>query len=97
MSGLFGQGLSALLCLLVGLFLLILVRVQWMFFLWPLVILAGLVIVFGVFLARSALRAMNAALPPSNGLDDYTRLHEALFWIAVAVSGYGLYLMLTAI
>lgn len=95
--GLFGHGLSALLCLLVGLFLLVLVRVQWMFFLWPLVILAVSVIVFGVFMARSALRAMNAALPQSNRFRQYTRLHEVLFWLAVAFSGYGLYLVLTAI
>lgn len=95
--GLFGHGLSALLCLLVGIFLLLLVRFQWMFFLWPLLILAGLVILFGVFMARSALRAMNSALPLSNRFRRYTRLHEALFWIAVVISGYGLFLLLTAI
>lgn len=95
--GLFGQGLSALLCLLVGVFLLLLVRFQWMFFLWPLLILAGLVILFGIFLARGAMRAMNAALPLSNRFRRYTSLHEALFWIAVFVSGYGLYLILTGI
>ena len=38
--GMFGQGLSALLCLLLGLFLLFLVRFQWIWFLWPLGILA---------------------------------------------------------
>lgn len=95
--GLFGQGLSALLCLLVGLFLLLLVRFQWMFFLWPLVILAGVVILFGVFMARASLRAMNAALPASNAFRRYTRLQEVLFWLAVAASGYGLYLLLAAI
>lgn len=95
--GLFGHGLSALLCLLVGLFLLILVRVQWMFFLWPLVILAGSVIVFGIIMARSALRAMNATLPLSNKFRQYTRLQETLFWFAVAFSGYVLYLVLTAL
>jgi DnaJ domain len=95
--GLYGHGLSALLCLLVGVFLLLLVRFQWMFFLWPLLILASLVILFGIFMARSALRAMNAALPLSNRFRRYTKLHEALFWIAVVVSGYGLYLLLTAI
>ncbi|HWN10445.1 MAG TPA: DnaJ domain-containing protein [Pyrinomonadaceae bacterium] len=93
--GLFGHGLSALLCLLVGLFLLVLVRLQWMFFLWPLVILAVCVIVFGVFMARSALQAMAATLPLSNRFRRYTRLREALFWIAVAFSGYGLYFLLT--
>ena len=65
-----------------------------MFFLWPLLILAASVIVFGIFMARGALRAMNATLPLSNRFRQYTRLHEALFWIAVAVSGYGLYLVL---
>jgi curved DNA-binding protein CbpA len=94
--GMFGHGLSALLCLVVGIFLLLLVRFQWMFFLWPLLILAGLVILFGVFMARSALRAMNASLPLSNRFREYTRLQEVLFWIAVVVSGYGLYLLLTA-
>lgn len=95
--GLFGHGLSALLCLLVGLFLLLLVRFQWMFFLWPLLILAMFVIFFGILMARSAMRAANASLPPSNRFRGYTRLQEALFWIAVTGSGYGLYLLLTAI
>jgi len=95
--GLFGHGLSALLCLLVGLFLLFLVRFQWMFFLWPLLILAMFVIFFGILMARSAMRAMNAALPLSNRFRRYTRLQEALFWMAVLGSGYGLYLLLTAI
>ena len=95
--GLFGHGLSALLCLLVGSFLLVLVRLQWMFFLWPLVILAVCVIVFGVFMARSAVRSMTATLPLSNPFRRYTRLQEALFWLAVAFSGYGFYLLFTSI
>ena len=95
--GLFGHGLNALLCLLVGLFLLFLVRLQWMFFLWPLLILAAFVILFGILMARSTMRAMNASLPLSNRFRRYTRLQAALFWIAVMGSGYGLYLLLTAI
>src|SRR6266850_7494702 len=42
--GVFGQGLSALLCLLLGFFLLFLVRFQWIWFLWTLAILAFFVI-----------------------------------------------------
>ena len=95
--GLFGHGLSALLCLLVGVFLLLLVRFQWMFFLWPLLILAGIVILFGIFMARNALRAINATLPESSRFRQYTRFQETLFWIVVAVAGYVLYLVLTAI
>ncbi|HEX2271452.1 MAG TPA: DnaJ domain-containing protein, partial [Pyrinomonadaceae bacterium] len=38
--GVFGHVLSAALCLAAGLFLLLLVRFQWIWFLWPLAILA---------------------------------------------------------
>lgn len=95
--GLLGHGLSAFFCLLVGLFLLFLVRFQWIWFLWPLGILALLVIFFGVMMARSAMRAVNASLPLSNRLRRYTRLQEAIFWSIVTASGYGVYLLLTGV
>lgn len=95
--GLMGHGLSAFFCLLIGMFLLFLVRVQWIWFLWPLVILAVFVIGFGVLMARSYMHAMNASLPASNRLRRYTRLQEALFWSAVVVVGYGVYRLMTAI
>ena len=95
--GLYGHGLSALLCLLVGLFLLFLVRFQWIWFLWPLAILALFVILFGIFMARSAMRAMNQALPASNRFRRYTRFQEAMFWSVVAGGGYGIYLLLTSV
>lgn len=95
--GLLGHSLSAFFCLLVGLFLLLLVRSQWIWFLWPLAILALLVILFGIFMARSAMRAANASLPLSNWLRRHTRFQEVAFWTAVAGSGYGIYLLLTAL
>ncbi len=95
--GLFGHFLSAFLCLLVGLFLLLLVRVQWIWFLWPLVILAVLVIVFGVLMAHSAMLAANASLPLSNPVKRHRSAQEAMFWTAVAAAGYGVYLLLTSL
>jgi hypothetical protein len=95
--GLLGHGLSAFFCLLVGLFLLFLVRFQWIWFLWPLAILALFVILSGVMMARSAMRAVNASLPLSNRLKRYTRLQEAVFWSVVTASGYGVYLLLTSV
>lgn len=95
--GLLGHGLSAFFCLLIGLFLLLLVRFQWIWFLWPLGILALFVIFFGVMMARSAMRAINASLPSSNRFRRYTRLQEAVFWLVVTVSGYGVYVLLTAL
>jgi hypothetical protein len=94
--GLLGQGLSAFFCILIGLFLLFLVRLQWIRFLWPLALLAILVILFGIVMARSAMRALNGSLPVSNPFRRYTRVQEAIFWMVVIVSGYGVYLMLTA-
>lgn len=94
--GLFGHFLSAFLCLLLGLFLLFLVRVQWIWFLWPLVILAAFVISFGVLMAHSAMLAANASLPLSNPVKRHRSLQEAMFWTAVAAAGYGVYLLLTS-
>lgn len=91
--GLFGHCLSAFLCLLIGLFLLFLVRFQWMWFLWPLAILASFVTLFGVMMARSAMVAVNASLPSTNPLRRHTRLQEAAFWSAVVGGGYGIYVL----
>ena len=93
--GLFGHFLSAFLCLLLGFFLLFLVRVQWIWFLWPLVILAVFVIGFGVLMAHGAMLAANASLPLNNPMKRHRSVQEAMFWLAFAAAGYGVYLLLT--
>jgi hypothetical protein len=95
--GVFGHCLSAFLCLLVGLFLLFLVRSQWIWFLWPLAALAVFVIIFGIMMARSATMAVYATLPFANRFRRHTLLQEALFWIAVAGAGFGIYLLFTRV
>ncbi len=95
--GVFGHCLNAFLCLLIGLFFLFLVRFQWIWFLWPLAILALLVILFGVLMARSAMVAVNASLPVTNRFRNHTILQETIFWVAVGGGAYGVYLILTAV
>ncbi len=95
--GLYGRCLSALLCLLTGLFLLFLVRFQWIWFLWPLAILAGFVILFGVMMARSAMVAVNASLPVTNPFRRHTLVQEAMFWTAVGAGAYGVYVLFTGV
>jgi len=95
--GLSGQGLSALLCLLLGLFFLFLVRFQWIWFLWPLAILAFFVIAFGVLLAHAAMLSFTLSLPKSNLLQRYRLLPEAMFWSAVAGGVYGIYVLFTVV
>ena len=93
--GVFGQGLSAFLCLTGGVFLLLLVRFQWFWFLWPLAVLAVGVVAFGVLLARSAMVAVNDSLPVTNRLKRHTKLQEVAFWTVIITTGYGLYLLLS--
>jgi hypothetical protein len=93
--GVFGHCLSAGLCLIAGVFLLLLVRFQWIFFLWPLALLALLVLGFGVLLARSAMVAVNDSLPVTNPLKRHTRIQEAAFWTVIVSGGYGLYVIMT--
>jgi hypothetical protein len=93
--GVMGQCLSALLCLIAGLFLLLLVRFQWIWFLWPLAILAVSVVGFGVLLARSAMVAVNDSLPVTNRLKRHTKLQELAFWAVIVTTGYGLYVLLS--
>lgn len=93
--GVLGHCLSALLCLIAGVFLLLLVRFQWIVFLWPLAIVALLVLGFGVMLARSAMVAVNASLHNTNPLKGHTRLQEVAFWLATLSAVYGLYVVMT--
>jgi len=92
--GVLGQCLSALLCLLTGLFLLFLVRFQWIDFLWPLAIVALIMVGFGVLLARSAMVTLNDSLPITNRLKRHTKLQELAFWTVVVISGYGIIYLL---
>ena len=94
--GVFGHCLSALLCLIAGMFLLLLVRFQWIWFLWPLAILAMFVIGFGVLLARGAMVAVNASLPSTHRLRRHTSLQEFAFWLIVVSGAFGLYLLIAS-
>jgi len=93
--GVFGHALSALLCLFAGFFLLFLVRFQWIWFLWPLAILAVFVLGFGVLMARSAMVAANESLPSANRFRRHTKLQEVAFWVVVVGSVYGIYVLFT--
>jgi hypothetical protein len=95
--GVFGRGLSAFLCLIVGLFLLFLVRFQWIWFLWPLGILAVGVIFFGVLMMRHAVVSFSDSVVRGNPFRRHKGIQELLFWLAVGCGGYGVYLLLTAV
>lgn len=92
-----GQFVSAALCLAAGLFLLLLVRFQWMWFLWPMVILASLVIIFGVLMAHGAMLSMREQYDDAHPAHRHKGLQEAAFWSVVCAGGYGVYLVMTSV
>jgi hypothetical protein len=93
--GVFGHVLSAGLCLAAGLFLLLLLRFQWIWFLWPLAILAVFVVGFGVLLARNAMVKVNESLPVTNRFRRHTTIQEVAFWVVIITSCYGLYVLMS--
>ncbi len=92
-----GQCVSAALCLAAGVFLLLLVRFQWMWFMWPMILLASLVILFGVGLAHGAMLSIREQYDASHPAHKHTRLQEAAFWSLVCAGGYGVYLVMTSV
>jgi curved DNA-binding protein CbpA len=95
--GVYGQGLNALACLAAGGMLLMLVRFNGLWFLWPLGILAMGVMLFGVLIAHSTVRNARESLRASHPARRFRAVQELAFWTIVVGAGYGLYLILTAL
>ncbi|MFN2578130.1 MAG: DnaJ domain-containing protein [Pyrinomonadaceae bacterium] len=95
--GFYGQLLSALMCLALGLLLLLLVHFNGLWFLWPLSILAAGVILFGVMIAHSAMTNVRESMSSGHPVRRFRALQEVVFWLVVAGGGYGLYLILTTV
>ncbi|MGQ0762458.1 MAG: J domain-containing protein [Acidobacteriota bacterium] len=95
--GIYGQALNALVCLAAGSMLLLLVRFNGLWFLWPLGILALGVMLFGVLFAHSAVRNARESLRASHPVRRLRAVQELAFWTIVVGAVYGLYLILTAV
>ena len=94
--GVYGQALNALACLAAGFMLLLLVRFNGLWFLWPLGILAMGVMLFGVLIAHAAVRNARESLRLSHPVRRFRAAQELAFWTIVVGALYGLYLILTA-
>ena len=92
-----GRIVGALLCLVLGLVLLLLVRVHYVLFLWPLAMLAALIVVFGIMMAHGALRFARESSPPKHPARRFVWAQEAAFWSCVCGGIYGVYLLLTSV
>jgi curved DNA-binding protein CbpA len=88
-----GQWVGAILFIASGLALVLLVRFQWIWFLWPLAILAVFLIVAGVLMAHAAMQKLGDGRIVSRRWFGVTL--EVGFWAAVLGGGYGIYLVLS--
>ena len=93
--GFYGQGLNALLSVVLGLLLLFLVRFNGLWFLWPLSILAAGVVGFGVLMAHSAVTHARESLNQAHPLRRFRVAQEIAFWLILACGAYGVYLIWT--
>jgi len=93
--GFYGQGLNAMLSVVLGLLLLFLVRFNGLWFLWPLSILAAGVVGFGVLMAHAAVTHARASLNQSHPLRRFRVAQEIVFWLILGGGAYGIYLIWT--
>ena len=92
MSAAAGQSLGALLFIGAGLVLALLVRFQWIWFLWPLAALSVCLIVVGIVMAHGAIRRIEDQQKPARRWLGVTL--EVTFWAVIVGGGYGIYLVL---
>ena len=95
--GVYGQILSAVLCMLLGLMLLFLVHFNGLWFLWPLSILATGVVLFGVVMAHSAMTNARESFAAKHPAQRFRAVQEIAFWLLICAGAYGVYVVLTAI
>ena len=92
-----GRLVGAVLFVAVGLVLLLLVSFQFMWFLWPLALLALFLVSVGVMLGHAAMVFAREALAPTHPARRFVWLQETAFWLAVAGGLYGLYLVISMV
>ena len=82
-----GLLMSAIACFGLGIPLLLLVEMQWMFFLWPLRIMALGALAAGVYMSHSALAVRQRKLDksPQSNSRRLALIREALFWLIATV------------
>jgi hypothetical protein len=93
---LFGRLLGALFFLFGGLLLLFLIRIYYIRFMWPILLLAVLIVLLGVWKLHRVMSSARSDLSPSHVLRHYIWAQECAFWSIAGLSAYGLFLLLMA-
>jgi len=92
-----GRLVGALMCVLLGLVLLFLVRAHYVMFLWPLALLAAVIVCGGVLMGHGALSFARSRVAPGHLARRFVWAQELAFWSCVCAGVYGVYLLLASI
>ncbi|HLL74014.1 MAG TPA: DnaJ domain-containing protein [Pyrinomonadaceae bacterium] len=90
-----GRVAGALLAIFAGLVLLFLVRFHYVVFLWPLALLACVLVLFGVWMAHAAMTFARAGFAPGHFARRSAWAQELAFWAGTAGGIFVVYLLLT--
>ncbi|HVF51671.1 MAG TPA: J domain-containing protein [Pyrinomonadaceae bacterium] len=92
-----GQMAASALFVALGLVLLLLVRFQYIWFLFPLALLGLFMVLVGVLLAHSTMRLARERYPAAHVARRFIWAQETVFWSLVGGGIYGVYLLMSAI
>lgn len=92
-----GQAVGAVMAIALGIGLFLLVRSQWIWFLWPLEILAAFLGFFGILMCRATLIALRNTVGAGHPARRHTNLQEALFWTLVCGGIVSLYFLIRSL
>ena len=92
-----GRLVGASLFLLAGLVFLLLVRIYFIRFMWPILLFAAFVVALGVRKVHAVTVFARTRLPRSHFLQRYVWIQELGFWLIVCGGAYGIYLLMSSI
>lgn len=93
----YGRVAGAALCLAAGLVLVLLVRVHYVVFLWPLALLGAGLVLFGVLMAHGALAFARERTGPTHPARRFVWAQELAFWSCVLGGAFGVVYLMTTI
>jgi len=91
---LFGRLMGALFILFSGILFLFFVMINYLRFMWPIVLLTVFVLLFGVLKVHEVMVFARKDLPQSHALRRYIWVQELLFWSIVAMTAYTIYILI---
>ena len=92
-----GRLVGALLFLMAGLVFLFLVRIYYVRFMWPLLLVSAFVVIFGVWKAHAVMVFARRRVASSHPARRYAWAQELAFWSMACAGAYGIYLLMSAI